>query len=261
MVCGIYQIKCIVSSRFYIGSAVNIYTRWTNHKRLLRQGKHYNKFLQAEWNKYGSTSFEFSVLEISEKDIRMECEQKWLNTLFDNQTQCYNMQPFAGTCRGRMVSKETRAKISKANLGKPNRAVAKTYNVILVSPLQETFGPITNIESFSKVHGLNSASVWKVIKGLQRTTKGWRLKETPDDSILLKLKGEKIRNSKAGVKRPDVFTRCARTYNVWLIDPEGEEHLLEKGLNAFARKHNLSISKLSLLIQQRRKTHKGWKLK
>lgn len=261
MTCGIYQIKCITSNKIYIGSAVLIKRRWSDHKRLLARGIHYNKFLQSEWNKYGVEHFTFSILEETSRNERMSCEQKWLDQCFDNQKYCYNMQPFAGTCRGRIVSDETRKKISAANLGKSNTAAIKTFNVKLLSPDGKIYGPITNLEAFSKTHNLNSSSLWKIIKGFLKTCKGWRLLETPNDSILRKQKGQKISAAKFGTKRPDVFNRCAKEYKIWLVDPNGIEHFLDKGLAKFARENNLSTAKLSLLLLKKRKTHKGWKIK
>lgn len=58
---GVYQILCLPTGKVYVGSAVDLYGRWRDHRRYLRQGIHHNKYLQAAWDKYGEESFEFWV--------------------------------------------------------------------------------------------------------------------------------------------------------------------------------------------------------
>lgn len=60
---GVYVIKCTITHKIYIGSSVDIRSRWNNHIHELRQGVHANYYLQAEWNTYGEDSFEFSILD------------------------------------------------------------------------------------------------------------------------------------------------------------------------------------------------------
>jgi group I intron endonuclease len=60
---GVYKIENGVNGKVYVGSAVNIKTRWYRHRRHLRLGTHHNPHLQNAWNKYGSDVFVMSVLE------------------------------------------------------------------------------------------------------------------------------------------------------------------------------------------------------
>lgn len=53
---GIYKILNIKNGKFYIGSSNNIKVRWSQHKTLLKNNKHENKYLQNAWNKYGGQS-------------------------------------------------------------------------------------------------------------------------------------------------------------------------------------------------------------
>lgn len=69
-ICGIY---CISNSKyFYIGHSVNIYSRWTCHRRFLRNGNHVNIIMQNVYNKYSELDpFTYEiVLECSIADLR-----------------------------------------------------------------------------------------------------------------------------------------------------------------------------------------------
>ena len=60
--CGVYCIRCKVNNKAYIGSSVDINRRWTEHKSALKAGRHDNKLLQEDYNKYGADSFLYSIL-------------------------------------------------------------------------------------------------------------------------------------------------------------------------------------------------------
>ncbi len=60
---GVYAIKNTKNDRVYFGSGT-FKSRWPVHLRLLRQGKHYNKELQADWLGYGEDAFSFEVVEV-----------------------------------------------------------------------------------------------------------------------------------------------------------------------------------------------------
>ena len=79
-VSGIYMIWNNVSRKFYIGSSINVYYRWTTHKRLMSIGKHPNIKLQNTFNKHGGDTFEFFVLELVEdKNNLLIREQYWID--------------------------------------------------------------------------------------------------------------------------------------------------------------------------------------
>ena len=58
---GIYKITCKENGKVYIGRSINIDERLKSHKRSLVSGKHINKKLQADFNKYGEDAFVFEV--------------------------------------------------------------------------------------------------------------------------------------------------------------------------------------------------------
>ena len=94
---GIYKITNTQNGRLYVGSAKLFKVRANEHRRSLENGKHSNKFLQADFDKCGTESFVFEVLEVVDgtRDDRLVREDFYLATHFDNQQNCYNLRPKA----------------------------------------------------------------------------------------------------------------------------------------------------------------------
>lgn len=112
-VSGIYQIYNIKTKTFYIGSAFNLSKRYSSHKWLLKHNKHWNKKLQASYNKHGEDNFEFRLLEFCDKQIVIVREQFY----FDLLKPYYNYNPVAGNCAGRKLSPKHIERIKEANRG------------------------------------------------------------------------------------------------------------------------------------------------
>jgi group I intron endonuclease len=78
---GIYGIINSAGFCKYVGQTYCFSKRWTEHKRLLRKGKHGNTHLQHAWNKYGERHFRFTVLEFCQLEYLNEREQFWIDEL------------------------------------------------------------------------------------------------------------------------------------------------------------------------------------
>jgi group I intron endonuclease len=92
---GVYQIKNLVNNKLYIGSTkVSFLKRMCHHAGRLNNSKHKNPHLQHAWNKYGESNFEFSILEICDKDECLLKEQNYLDLII-NQDNYYNINPNA----------------------------------------------------------------------------------------------------------------------------------------------------------------------
>ncbi len=59
---GIYSITNIVNNKKYIGQSVDVKRRLRNHKWALKHNKHINDHLQKSFNKYGEDCFVFDVI-------------------------------------------------------------------------------------------------------------------------------------------------------------------------------------------------------
>ena len=111
---GIYKIINKSNGRIYIGSAKEFKARWKSHASSLRNQKHNNKFLQADFNKCGEEAFVFEVVEVTEgktKEERLFIEEGYIKQHYDSGVACYNL------C-DRAISRE-------GNLSKDPEATAK----------------------------------------------------------------------------------------------------------------------------------------
>ena len=91
---GIYQIRNLVNGKVYVGSAVNLRARMQSHFGELKNNKHNNRHLQRAYDKYGLDKFVFEVLEYVEKDMLLEREQYYIDTL-NVVNEGYNICPIA----------------------------------------------------------------------------------------------------------------------------------------------------------------------
>jgi group I intron endonuclease len=99
---GIYKILNTSNGRAYYGSATRIKTRGYAHRKDLQENKHANLFLQNDYNKCGANAFIFEAVEVvkGNKEKLLKREQDFLDQFYDNQKQCYNICPIAGSREG-----------------------------------------------------------------------------------------------------------------------------------------------------------------
>jgi group I intron endonuclease len=113
---GVYCVLNLVNSKRYIGSAsISLLSRMRAHRKTLREGRHFNRHLQAAWDLYGESNFTFQVMTRCRPSKCIECEQ----TLIDEFKSAdpdfgYNISPTAGSNRGMKHSEETRVRMKEA---------------------------------------------------------------------------------------------------------------------------------------------------
>lgn len=96
---GVYQIRHLVSSKRYIGSAASsggFVKRWNEHKLALSKVQHHSIKLQRAWDKYHTDSFVFEVLLYCDPENCLIYEQ----VMMDYYKPEYNICLFAGNTIG-----------------------------------------------------------------------------------------------------------------------------------------------------------------
>ena len=123
---GIYTIRHLTTGRCYVGSSVNMSRRWTQHKSAIKKGKHPAKHLMHAFQKHGSESFAFEILEECDSAMLIERENYWIAKL----KPAFNVAPVAGSNLGHKHSaatienmrngktQEVRARIGAAQKGR-----------------------------------------------------------------------------------------------------------------------------------------------
>lgn len=78
-VSGIYSIRTSVNNRIYVGSSINLWKRYKQHKNDLKTSIHHNVKLQRHVHKFGIDSLLFEIIEFCDKEILIEREQYWID--------------------------------------------------------------------------------------------------------------------------------------------------------------------------------------
>ena len=87
---GIYCIKNTVNHKIYIGSSSNLYDRIAHHIGRMKRKFHVNQMLKSDLNNgYSINDFEYSILEICQKEELVFKEQEWINR-FEKTGLLYN---------------------------------------------------------------------------------------------------------------------------------------------------------------------------
>ena len=117
----VYKITNILNNKVYVGSAFNFKERKKRHIRDLKNNRHHSQRLQNSWNKHGETNFVFEILCQSNKKQLLEDEQRFINHYcsFEDKSG-YNICPTAGNTAGRLMTQETKTKISNSVSGENN---------------------------------------------------------------------------------------------------------------------------------------------
>ena len=117
---GIYKISCIGNGKCYVGSGVSISKRWKHHIKIASAGKHGNRYFQRAWDKYGSGSFTFEILEeVADAAQLIAREQAWMYLLCaTDPARGMNLAPRAGSNLGLRFSAETKQHLSEIRKGK-----------------------------------------------------------------------------------------------------------------------------------------------
>lgn len=141
---GIYIIKNTQTGSSYVGSAVNIQSRWAAHRHSLRHHKKSPPKLQRAWDKYGEAAFVFDVLATCSKEDLLREEQRWIDALKPR----YNTREMAESNFGVKWSDETNSK-----KGRPNKLLTYDNVTAGLSTMAKKYGLPPSTVSSRLAHG------------------------------------------------------------------------------------------------------------
>lgn len=183
---GVYSIRCSVTDKEYIGSALNPKRRYQKHLSLLRREKHPNRKLQGAWQKYGEAVFVFTVIEyVPDRNLLICREQFYLDTL----KPAFNINPTAESWLGRKHTQNTKTKIGDHHRGKkmPLDAVERMKKALIGNK---------NATGNRGNRGRKHSS--RACKNMSEAHTGYVMPETQKTNISTALRGRKI---SAGTRR------------------------------------------------------------
>jgi group I intron endonuclease len=204
----IYKVTNILNDKCYVGQTIKtLKQRQTNHINAMQKGSKFHFHLALR--KYGLDNFKWEILEtVTDKSILTERETYWI-TNFDSYNKGYNMtkwgqqnpmlsekvkrkhlksvqsKEFKAKLReantGRLLTEETKKKLSKQKLGKKNPMYGKTptnaRKLFMLDPTSskvlKEFKSGTAANNYLIQRGLTKSSNAKVnILHCARTNKG-----------------------------------------------------------------------------------------
>lgn len=130
---GVYEIVHRESGKRYIGSSINILSRWKEHIRNLNLKTHHCRKLQEAWVEYGQDAFDFRIIERCDKTQLISREQANMDIGYD-----YNTSPTARNCLGVKHSKETRRKQSILQRERFKKNPAYREHLLKISKLEKS---------------------------------------------------------------------------------------------------------------------------
>lgn len=282
---GVYRIVNTTNGREYIGSTCKFKSRAYEHEKALGEKEHHCNFLQADFDKCGTDSFTFEVLEVvptegldkkQQSAARILVEQTYIDKGMVGGT-IYNSRKVAidvGYHTWNEDRKLNQGKAIKEHYEKdPNareRAKENALNglwkdhsadVWLVhGPTGEEVHVTTSLRAFAEARGLSYKSLHLLKQGKTKSCGGWHMKDKPP--VYVERKGEKRKPLSlehkakiAGKMKGDRFS------GVSLISPAGIEVSIPDNVKQFCRDLSLHYSTFLKLIKQECKTCSGWKLK
>lgn len=269
---GIYQIGCIPTGKFYIGSAVSLRDRWDRHRHLLRKGTHRNVHLQNAWDKYGEESFEFSILELVDRPDLLRAEQRWIDKSgCTDRTIGFNIYEIAGSpgdifaqvwegfvdpkgneisiinlfdfCRKHDLNFTAMRSLAigksklKSHKGWTHKNSVRERDYIktydgFIDPDGHPVGPITNLAAFCREHRLDNTHMVAVMRRRICSHRGWTYV-----------------NSRQPLNLPKTYTGY--------INPAGQRVTITNP-KAFCEEQGLHPVHMHELKNGKRKAYKGW---
>lgn len=260
----IYEIKNLVNNKRYIGQTTyeNPNNRWSAHKSDLKKKKSCNIYLQRAWNKNKEINFEFNILDTAKNQKELDKLEKFYIQKFNTLNSKFGYNLRSGGARGKH-SDETKEKLSLSRIGvepwnkgrklgpqslkmrikksKKLRKYCKEYP--LIEDVSGNIFKIETIKGFCREHNIRyDGNFRRMINGKIIHYAGWHIKgKISLDTISNKLK----LNFYNGF--PDIKSPTGKIYNI-------------SNLTKFCKKHNLTISKISEVLNKKRRSHKGWTL-
>lgn len=236
---GIYKIANKVTDNFYVGSAVNLSKRISNHKSDLQRGTHKNPILQNVFNKYGIDKLSFEVIEIvKDKNKLIEREQHYIDTLIPK----YNIRKIANSNLGLKWSKETKLKMSKSQKGNKYCLGHKAT--------EETKLKMAKASKGNK-YALGYKHTEKTKLKMSESHIGKSLSEQHKLKLSEAHKDKKL-SEQHKLKISEFFSKPFK-----IKSPQGTV-IEEINLRKFCRDNNLSRRSIWRVINNKQKSYKGW---
>lgn len=283
---GIYRILNTANGRIYYGSTSCFRKRIKSHLRDLMADEHLNKFMQNDYNKCGNEVFLFEVVEQVEgdKEARLAREQFYIDQVYDNQKNCYNLVKQAKDNRGGTRNKEAPDPLTDGRCKSPTEEVKAKRTAGIVeaykSPTlieasreraykkweghsagitvthrdtQESVVINGSVRQFCLDRGLSYKAFNQLVTGKIKSSGGWYMGTVEPE--YLERKGE-VRSPLSAEHRAKIAGNKFK--GIKLVNGNGEELVIEANVKEQCRTLGLSYTTLLKVIKGTCKSVNGW---
>lgn len=235
--CGVYMIKNNINDKMYIGSSVDIMSRYKyGHLYRLRSNKHYNPKLQNAFNKYGESYFELHIIELCDVEELMRKEKDYI-LKFNSHKIGYNItEETDSPNRGKKLTEEHKRKIG---LKHKNKIITKEQREKISATLTGRYGGENN-----PMYGKESP-----FKGKKHTEES---KEKLKKSHLGKKMSEQ---TKQKLRKPN-YKSC-NSYTI--ISPDNDVFIVDDGLERFCDRVGVKFRMIMEILSGNISSYKGWR--
>lgn len=223
--CGIYKFTNKINGKIYIGQSIDISARKRSHiNDAYCKGKDSNCPFHQAIIKYGENGFNFEIIEECPKELLNEREKYWIQ-YYNSYRNGYNASPGGDNCGERSDGR-----------------------ALLLYDLEGNFvKEMYNIASTARELGVGYQTVYQLLQGTRKSTKGFQIK----------------------YKESDDFPKTIEPYNsrqggsFVVLQLDKNDNILNeyKSVNEAARQTGCDCSTISKVCRGKLKTHGGFKWK
>jgi len=160
---GVYMWQNKINNKLYVGSGDPLYLRLSDYYQPWYLKSKKNLYIIRSLNKYTMNNFILHIMEYSDSDNVIKCEQKWIDLLNPE----YNINPTAGNSTGFKHSDESKNKIRVLATGRKHteevrNLMSKNRQGINNNFFNKTHTP----ETIEKLKNLAQNRTYVPVKGL-----------------------------------------------------------------------------------------------
>lgn len=161
---GVYAWVNKINNKIYVGSGDPLYTRLSDYYQKWYLISRDNLYIIRALNKYTMANFSLHILEYTNSENLISCEQKWINILKPE----YNTNPNAGNSKGYKHTKESLDKMRNLALGRTHtEEVKRTMSENRRNENNPFFGKKHSSETIQKFKELASNREYLPVPGVE----------------------------------------------------------------------------------------------
>jgi group I intron endonuclease len=161
---GIYLITNTLNNRVYVGHSNNCKKRWSSHRSLLKNNKHYNKELQEDYNNQSVKDFTYSIKEeCLQRDLAV-LEKKWKEFYQDNIYNVNNVTTDKKKIRRGKEAKNYSKECSIRMQGEGNPHNTK-FNMIQIKQIKREIADCIDDETIANKYHTTAGYIYQIRKG------------------------------------------------------------------------------------------------